>query len=185
MADQKITALSGNTTPLTTDILPMVDDPGGTPATQKITIGNVLSLQTMTLLKSNNGTSTNASANNLDTIALTGLTVKDTLVVYCNAFDSAGNCNISLRNNTDSLDISGVVIPNNAGTGGMAQVNLMADSQSSTRVFSLALVQGGNQTVVTFTTAWTSSWTLALRSGGISGSGTLNWSWSVYKIAGQ
>lgn len=44
MADQKITQLTENTTPLVTDILPMVDDPAGTPATQKVTIANVLSL---------------------------------------------------------------------------------------------------------------------------------------------
>lgn len=42
MADQKITALTANTTPATTDLLPMVDDPSGTPATQKITISNLL-----------------------------------------------------------------------------------------------------------------------------------------------
>lgn len=47
MADAKITALSANTTPLTTDILPMVDDPGGTPATQKITIANLISASTL------------------------------------------------------------------------------------------------------------------------------------------
>ena len=41
MADTKITALTENTTPLGTDIIPMVDDPGGTPATQKITLVNL------------------------------------------------------------------------------------------------------------------------------------------------
>ena len=46
MADAKITQLSANTTPLTTDIVPMVDDPAGTPATQKITIGNLVSATT-------------------------------------------------------------------------------------------------------------------------------------------
>lgn len=46
MADSKITALTANTTPLTTDILPMVDDPAGTPATQKITIANLLQAST-------------------------------------------------------------------------------------------------------------------------------------------
>lgn len=40
MSDAKITALTENTTPISTDILPMVDDPGGTPATQKISIAN-------------------------------------------------------------------------------------------------------------------------------------------------
>jgi hypothetical protein len=42
MADQKITALTANTTPATTDILPMVDDPSGTAATQKITFADLL-----------------------------------------------------------------------------------------------------------------------------------------------
>ena len=41
MADVKITALTENTTPISTDILPMVDDPAGTPLTQKVTIANL------------------------------------------------------------------------------------------------------------------------------------------------
>lgn len=44
MAGVKVTALTANTTPALTDIVPMVDDPGGTPTTQKITIANLLSL---------------------------------------------------------------------------------------------------------------------------------------------
>jgi len=47
MADAKITALTENTTPLTTDILPMVDDPAGTPLTQKITISNLVRASNM------------------------------------------------------------------------------------------------------------------------------------------
>ena len=42
MADQKITELTENTTPLGTDLLALVDDPAGSPATQKIKISNVL-----------------------------------------------------------------------------------------------------------------------------------------------
>lgn len=42
MADTKITALTANTTPAVTDILPMVDDPAGSPLTQKITFQNFL-----------------------------------------------------------------------------------------------------------------------------------------------
>ena len=38
MADSKITALAANTTPASTDLTVIVDDPGGTPATQKMTI---------------------------------------------------------------------------------------------------------------------------------------------------
>jgi len=42
MADSKITALTANTTPATTDLLPMVDDPSGVASTQKITFENFL-----------------------------------------------------------------------------------------------------------------------------------------------
>lgn len=42
MPDSKTTALTANTTPLITDILPMVDDPAGSPLTQKITFENFL-----------------------------------------------------------------------------------------------------------------------------------------------
>lgn len=42
MADSKLTALTAMTTPVTTDILYIVDDPGGTPLSQKITWGNLL-----------------------------------------------------------------------------------------------------------------------------------------------
>lgn len=41
MPDLKITGLTENTTPLTTDILPMVADPAGVPLTQKLTINNL------------------------------------------------------------------------------------------------------------------------------------------------
>lgn len=42
MADTKISALTATTTPLLTDILPIVTDPGGTPVTKKVTVGNLL-----------------------------------------------------------------------------------------------------------------------------------------------
>ena len=41
MADAKVTALSENTTVATTDMLYLVDDPGGTPASEKATVANV------------------------------------------------------------------------------------------------------------------------------------------------
>ena len=36
MADTKVTGLGANTAPIATDLLYMVDDPGGTPASQKV-----------------------------------------------------------------------------------------------------------------------------------------------------
>lgn len=41
MADLKITQLNANTTPIGTDLLAIVDDPGGSPETQKITVDNL------------------------------------------------------------------------------------------------------------------------------------------------
>jgi hypothetical protein len=42
MANVKISALAENTSPISTDIMPMVDDPGGTPVTKKVTIANLI-----------------------------------------------------------------------------------------------------------------------------------------------
>ena len=51
MADAKITALEENVTPLSTDLIPMVDDPGGTPVTQKVQLANLpVSAATQTAL---------------------------------------------------------------------------------------------------------------------------------------
>lgn len=44
MADAKLTALTENTTPALTDIVYMVDNPGGSPLSQKITLANLISL---------------------------------------------------------------------------------------------------------------------------------------------
>jgi len=43
MADKKITELTAlGATPAGTDIIPMVDDPGGTPVTKKVTVTNLM-----------------------------------------------------------------------------------------------------------------------------------------------
>lgn len=41
MPDQKITALTSTTTPVSTDILPIVIDPGGTPLNRKVTVASL------------------------------------------------------------------------------------------------------------------------------------------------
>ena len=43
MADSKITALTENTSPIGTDLMVMVDDPTGTPVTQKVQMSTVFS----------------------------------------------------------------------------------------------------------------------------------------------
>lgn len=42
MANVKVTELTALTTALTTDVLPIISDPGGTPITKKITVNNLL-----------------------------------------------------------------------------------------------------------------------------------------------
>lgn len=44
MADAKITQLTANTTPSEEDLLPMVDDPAGTPVTKKVTRDDLFKL---------------------------------------------------------------------------------------------------------------------------------------------
>jgi len=46
MADQKITALTALTTPAVVDLLPIVDDPSGTPITKKITLSDLMKMRT-------------------------------------------------------------------------------------------------------------------------------------------
>jgi len=41
MADSKITALTEKTTPVTTDLVVIVDDPSGTPVTKKVQMANM------------------------------------------------------------------------------------------------------------------------------------------------
>ena len=56
MADQRITELDALTTAESTDILPIVDDPSGSPVTKKITTGNIVSSLKATGAEINTGT---------------------------------------------------------------------------------------------------------------------------------
>ncbi len=44
MADSKISGLSADNAPTTDDLLVSVNDPGGTPANKKVTVGNIVAL---------------------------------------------------------------------------------------------------------------------------------------------
>lgn len=151
-----------------------------------------------TLLYSNSGTNTNAAAANVDTIAITGLTAKDRIwIVY--AMDSITQTTAvpSFYNSTDSVTITTVNGGNNltAANGLLAgQATIQQAQDAATRVPGLSndtpigSAATGTQAsgnVATFVTAWTGSWTLALRHGGVTAGGTFRWTWSVYKIAGQ
>lgn len=71
MADTKTTALSANTTPADADLLPMVDDPAGTPASQKMTLATLKTFVQASL--GNRGSSASAPIPNTGT-SLSGVT---------------------------------------------------------------------------------------------------------------
>lgn len=148
----------------------------------------------LTLLKANSGTSTNATnPTNVDTVSISGLTANDTLVVYVNATSvTQATGAMVVANTTDGVNLlvvegSSIV----AGTGRIAQGFSRQSQAGVTAVHSWGQSHDLANTVDTVTgrsntfTDWTGSWTLALQHEGVTGGGTLRWSWAVYKVAGQ
>jgi len=91
MADSKITALDENTTPVGTDILPIVDDPSGTAKTEKITLDNLLgALNAQRGFLINGKIVPSVASDNL-TVAIKGLDGNDPSAsnpVYCRIGDT-------------------------------------------------------------------------------------------------
>jgi hypothetical protein len=155
----------------------------------------------MSLLKAGSGTSTNTAANDLDTIAISGLTATDILVIYytVSALTAAGGTP-DIRSTTDSTPFAtiGGGTALGAGNSNSGFVVLQKEQQANT-IFS-TLMQATGAGIVTSgsgsgsaggvlvksqdtATAWTGSWTLGLRSSGVTATGTLRWSWKVFKVA--
>lgn len=152
----------------------------------------------MVLLKAASGTDTTAAATNVDTIAISGLTAKDTLIIEVTiATVTQPTGNPQLYNSTDGVKITDLT---NGGAGLVAgtytqQTAKARQSQgSATSVYAYAvgldpgLNKVGSGTTYAnsaFTTAWTGAWTLALRHTGVTAGGTCQWAWAVYKLLGQ
>lgn len=149
----------------------------------------------MTLIGAASGTTTSAIASNVATFAISGLTALDTLVVYATIESAvAGTASILLYNVTDSVSFtewtngSGM----SAGDTGVANITLNQAQSANTKIVEHdqcrdtdGNAKGNVVNVVTFTTAWTGSWTLGLRQGGVTPTGTFKYFISVYKLAGQ
>lgn len=164
-----------------------------------ITLAATAPAQQMTLLKANSGPSTNTSANDLDTFAITGLTSKDSLLIYftVSALTQSGG-QITIQSATDSFNICQI---NGGGvcTSGHTIMGtiVIKQSQESTTTYnsvttdSLTITNGGNiagnvnGNSAGVTTAWTSPWTISLHNTGVTSGGTLRWSWDLYKVLGQ
>lgn len=148
--------------------------------------------QTMMRLTANSGTDNSAGATNVDTVAITGLTAKDLLLVKMTAISvTQATANIGLYNNTDGVALLTAVASLAAGATFMGTFDAAQSQASATSID--ALVKGKDTVptvydqiaVVAFTTAWTGNWTLAYRHGGVTAGGILQWRWNVYKLAGQ
>lgn len=154
----------------------------------------------MTLIEEVEGTDTTAAATNVATIAISGLTVKDSLrvLITMSAVTQLTAAPI-LYNSTDSVRVSYLGSTANLSAGQYAKSDIIIgpDQSSSTKIISLGTsYQSSSDTfstgmgvfgVITFTTDWTGSWTLALRTGagGVTAGGTFRYRIAVYKIAGQ
>jgi hypothetical protein len=150
----------------------------------------------MTLLKAGSGTSTAVGATNVDTIAISGLTALDTLVIYATLESTtAGTADPQIYNVTDSqkwIDVFLDTAPNMAAnSSGSMTIEIRQRQSGSTSIaaFNYGLdvsnIFTGDWNRVTTTTAWTGSFTLALRHTGVTATGTFRYNWAVYKVAGQ
>ena len=155
------------------------------------------------LLLGTSGTSTAAGATNVATVAISGLTVLDRLVVSIRHSSIVqATAEPIIYNATDSLNIvtntNGASALNAANTAGCVS-EIGCDPADATQVTS-ETINIGMQTIgaagvstpsvyytqlCVATTAFTGSWTLALRHGGVTAGGTYRYSICVWKKLGQ
>lgn len=160
-------------------------------------VSNVLALyarDAAILLHSNSGTDANAAATTVNSVAMSGLTAKDRLlVIYAlRSVTQQTAADIVLYNSTDSVILA--YLNSNAALAAGArvygQVNTQQMQHAATSVGSVGFsMRGGSDLPIdelaTFTQNWTGSWTLGLRHGGVTAGGTFQYTWSVYKLLGQ
>lgn len=131
MADAKITALPENTTPATTDIMPIIDDPGGSPASEKITLANLFGLFNIAL----NGSATNFSDSEVERPKL-----KD----YSETVNAIG----STGGGTQDIDLTlGNVVTATVDTSANTFTFSNPPATGNAGSFTLILTNGGSQTV--------------------------------------
>ena len=149
-----------------------------------------------TLLKSGSGSGSVDTAQSLDSIAITGLTSVDRIQIFytfAQATDTGGilsarhmggagtnlvRANSGSGTTVDRTEIGEMILQQDAvtATGYVARAH-------GTRTDGVTTTEGSLQGT---SDAWTGSWTLALYLGAwTKTTGSYEWSWSVYKLAGQ
>ena len=147
----------------------------------------------MTILVADNGTHTATSDAIVDSIAISGLTDDDRLMwmywIDCVTQNMTGVA--SIKNTTDSVTIRELATGSmNAGQD-TSGIGFASQRQASATVvggynrYSEGGSQDGGGGALTFSTAWTGSWTLGLNMGAMTSGGTAKWTWAVWKLAGQ
>lgn len=158
----------------------------------------------MSLLATGSGASTATIGTVLDSVAISGLTGFDSLYVIFNFQASAQTGGqLEVANITDSLSFANVLNGAALATGRMIagtaliKCSIASDARNISTIFdgsnSTGIADNGATNVAmvryifnrTFTTNFTGSWTLGLYNYGVTSGGTLYWSWTVYKLAGQ
>lgn len=148
----------------------------------------------LVLLKAGSGNSTATGATTLDSIALSGLTDLDTLIIYVNIeqFGGGPTANIVLYSVTDSqalllVDPAGSLAN---GTGFDRTIWLRQSKRQTSqynawsRGMNLSAAASDTNKITTGLSSWQGSWTLALRYASLT-AGTLSWSWAVFRAKGQ
>lgn len=156
----------------------------------------------LVLLYANSGTNTQAAATTVDSIAISGLTAKDSLLVVFGVsaltqivtgpvqlYFVTNGTNGPPFNDATSIaagyHINGFVLLRQSQDDATRYEATSVDEYGTlTSGFSnTGMVRGGRPGGAL--TAWTGAWTLGLRHNAVVAGGTFRWSWAIYKIAGQ
>jgi len=127
MADQKITQLTAETAPIGTDLLVMVDDPAGTPATEKVTMQDVVQGLAATQAEQETGTAVNRIVTpgrqhfHLSAIKCFGFTTgAGTPTLHANSYNTTsitdtalGRLTVTIGNDFSSANWCGTCTPTN------------------------------------------------------------------------
>lgn len=148
----------------------------------------------LTLLKAGSGSTTNTSAETLDSVALaSSLTADDALLLIVNyslVTQGLAGAGIELRNVTDGVTISS---QHGAAAGvETLMISVARKDQSSAVEVEYLSWRGtdvgaltGASAQVSFTTDWVGAWSVGAYHAGVVSGGTMRWSWAAYRIAGQ
>lgn len=148
----------------------------------------------LTVLKAGTGTDASAGATTVDSIAISGLTALDTLRVVVNLETVTQNtAQVQLYSVTDAVQLLKVSTSPLATANPVVLGEALLKQRNGLATSYGAVFQGMNTASVrvddfqnnTGLTAWTGTWTLGLRHGGVTAGGTFKWTWAVYKVAGQ